>query len=179
VPFVYCGGRKPAGLAEYRIGESPDDGCSARVHQRLALSNQHNAPGYLPADAWTASAFNDQTWPSGPGLWVRDIAGHSIVFAPIHTMIHATGGRRPDSRVFPDALRLAWSSGFLWCWILLAPWMTGDRYLNGRELLAFNMPPAPRPMVWDLAVLPGGPNPLGKVCCGHNIVPSNLREGDT
>ncbi|HXJ60944.1 MAG TPA: hypothetical protein VNU68_30225 [Verrucomicrobiae bacterium] len=52
-------------------------------------------------------------------------------------------------------------------------------YLNGRELLAFNMPPAPRPMVWDLAVLPSGPNPLGEgVPVVTNIVPSNLREGD-
>jgi len=35
------------------------------------------------------------------------------------------------------------------------------------------------PDVWDLAVLPGGPNPLGEgVPVVTNIVPSNLREGD-
>ncbi|HXJ72409.1 MAG TPA: immunoglobulin domain-containing protein, partial [Candidatus Dormibacteraeota bacterium] len=139
-----------------------------------------NAPGYLPADAWTASAFNDQTWPSGPGLFGFETSpAIPIVFAPIHTMILPPVAGGPISSYFRT--HFDWRGPLDFVVLDFASAVDDGMivYLNGRELLAFNMPPAPRPMVWDLAVLPGGPNPLGEgVPVVTNIVPSNLREGD-
>lgn len=132
-------------------------------------------PMYSPLDAWTAPEFDDSTW-SGPGvgLFGRESAG--IYPYPFNTFIPAPNQGGPVSSYLRT--HFSWNEETRGVTLYFTNYVDDGMviYLNGVELVAFNMPA--RPVPWNTATLPQGANPLGEPNIWRTNVVANLAEGD-
>lgn len=164
-------------------------------------------PGYVPADAWTAAAFDDSGWPSGQGLFgYESTANLYAAVGDFHTYIVPPNGVASGSPIFPGQAGSPLSPGpsgpasggpsayfrthFTWNGttdeVLFSITNAVDDgiivYLNGQIVMNFNVPTTPSPMTWDINTLPGGANPAPfgepSVFPTNNVPATGLVVGD-
>jgi hypothetical protein len=134
-------------------------------------------PGFIPADAWVAPAFDDSTSFNGPGRGLFGTESAGVYPYPINTPVPSPSGGGGVSHYY--RAHFTWTNEPMGVTLEFTNYVDDGIlvYLNGVELFAWNVP-ADRPLPYNTSTLPGAANPGGEPVTLRTNVIANLVSGD-